>query len=209
MYGTLSMFAVLFLIAGLLIVARPGSVPVEPFAVAAVNAILTPACTERSAAAQSLLSRIALCDTDSGDKQELRLLISKLCCFEADLITPAAGVYRTLPLQFRTAHDMEPASTLVGRCFRNAIRQRDIDLIVEKFKGRGLQLVAATVEKSELVTATAEFMEVLERTRSALQNTCLVPQPQLDTPEGPRDVGYWAPKMTDLSQYKGISATEK
>jgi hypothetical protein len=210
MYGTLGMFAILLLIAGLLVLFRPGSAPpVEPFAVAAVNSILTPACTERSAAAQSLLSRIAACDTNSTDRAELRLLLSKLCCFEADLITPAAGVYRTLPLQFRTAHDLEPASTLVGRCFRNAIRQRDIDLIVEKFKGRGLQLVAATVDKSELVAATAEFMEVLGRTQTALQTTCLVYQPQMDTPEGPRDPGYWESKPTDLSQYKGISAMEK
>jgi len=204
------MFAILLLIAGLLILFRPGSAaPVEHFAVAAVNSILTPACTERSAAAQSLLSRIAACDKASGDREELRLLISKLCCFEADLITPAAGAYRTLPLQFRTAHDMEPASTLVGRCFRNAIRQRDIDLIVEKFKSRGLQLVAAVVPKDELVAATAEFMDVLDRTKTALQTTCLVHQPQMDTPDGARDPGYWAPKMTDLSQYKGISAVEK
>ena len=206
------MFAILLLIAGLLVLFRPGSAaPVEHFAVAAVNSILTPACTERSAAAQSLLSRIAACDEEgrSGDREELRLLISKLCCFEADLITPAAGAYRTLPLQFRTAHDMEPASTLVGRCFRNAIRQRDVDLIVEKFKGRGLQLVASVVPKSELVAATAEFMDILGRTQSALQKTCLVHQPQMDTPDGARDPGYWASTTTDLSQYKGISAVEK
>lgn len=204
------MFAILLLIAALLVMYRPGSAaPVEPFAVAAVNSILTPACTERSAAAQSLLSRIAASDEADGNKEELRLLLTKLCCFEADLITPAAGAYRTLPLQFRTAHDMEPASTLVGRCFRNAIRQRDVDLIVEKFKGRGLQLVAAVVPKEELVAATAEFMDVLGRTQSALQTTCLVPQPQMDTPDGPRDPGYWEAKATDLSQYKGISATEK
>ena len=207
------MFAALLLVVALLISYRsPPSYdlpPIEPFAVAAVNANLMPACTERSTDAQSLLSRIA-CSPNHDDKEELQLLVSKLCCFEADLVTPAAGVYRTLPLQFRTAHDLEPASTLVGRCFRNAIRERDIELIVEKFKMRGLQLVAATVDKSELVTATAEFIAVLERTHTALQTTCLVPQPQMDTPEGPRDVGYWAPKVSEsLATYKGISAAPK
>ena len=55
------MFAILLLIAGLLILFRPGSAPpVEPFAVAAVNSILTPACTERSAAAQGLMEFYAL-----------------------------------------------------------------------------------------------------------------------------------------------------
>ena len=212
------MFAALLVIVALLIVYRSSSVaylpPIENFAVAAVNSILMPACTERSSSAQSLLNRIATTDENKsfgneGNKEELRLLLSKLCCFEADLSTPAMGVYRTLPLQFRTSHDTEPASTLVGRCFRNAIRQRDIDIIVEKFQVRGLELVGNLVVPSDVVVAKQEFMDVLERTRTALQNTCLVPQPQMDTPEGPRDVGYWEPKTADLSQYKGISATPK
>ena len=207
------MFAILLLIAALLVYrSMPCSydlMPIEPFAVAAVHEELVPACTERSAEAQRLLNRIAASPA-YDDKEELQLLISKLCCFEADLVTPAAGVYRTLPLQFRTAHDLEPASTLVGRCFRNAIRERDIELIVEKFKGRGLQLVASTVDKSELVTATAEFMAVLDRTQVALRTTCLVPQPSMDIPAGPRDPGYWESKDSEeLATYKGISAAPK
>ena len=212
------MFAVLLLIAGLLIIMRSSAPPLqayEGFAVAAVNSILMPACTERSAAAQSLLQRIAVADENKslgneGNKEELRLLLSKLCCFEADLVTPAAGAYRTLPLQFRTSHDTEAASTLVGRCFRNAIRQRDIDIIVEKFQVRGLELVKNLVGPSEVVQAKEEFLSVIERTRTALQTTCLVQQPQMDTPEGPRGLGFWEPKPSaTLAQYQGISAEPK
>ena len=221
MYGTLAMSAVLLVIVGLLILLRSYSAPplspysAEGFAVAAVNSILAPACTERSTQAQSLLQRIATADENKslgneGNKEELRLLLSKLCCLEADLITPAAGAYRTLPLQFRTSHDTDAASTLVGRCFRNALRQRDIDIIVEKFQVRGLELVSNLVEPSEVAKAKEEFMTVINRVKAAFQTTCLTYKPQLDAPEGPRDVGFWEPKSaTGLAQYQGISAVPK
>jgi hypothetical protein len=222
MYGTLAMLAILLVIVGLLILLRSYSAPTflppysaEGFAVAAVNSILAPACTERSTQAQSLLHRIATADENKslgneGNKEELRLLLSKLCCLEADLITPAAGAYRTLPLQFRTSHDTDAASTLVGRCFRNALRQRDIDIIVEKFQVRGLELVGNLVNPSDVTEAKEEFMTVINRVKSALQSTCLTYQPQLDTPEGPRDVGFWEPKTAaGLAQYQGISAVPK
>ena len=206
------MFVALLVIAGLLVLLRPGSIAtVEPFAVAAVNSILVPACTERSTAAQSLLARVATVETteaNQGDKEELRLLVSKLCCFEADINTPAAGSYRTLPLQFRTAHDMEPASTLVGRCLRDSLRSRDIELIMEKFETRGKALVARTVNPSELVVANQEFLNVTASLRAALQSQCFVKQPSMDTPAGPRDIGYWeSQKVGSLSEYKGISAS--
>ena len=221
MYGTLAMMAILLVIVALLVLFRSYSAPslppysAEGFAVAAVNSILVPACTERSTQAQSLLQRIATTDENKslgneGNKEELRLLLSKLCCLEADLITPAAGAYRTLPLQFRTSHDTDAASTLVGRCFRNAIRQRDIDIIVEKFQIRGLELVGNLVDPSEVVEAKEEFMTVINRVKTALQTTCLTYKPQLDAPEGPRDVGFWEPKSaTGLAQYQGISAVPK
>ena len=221
MYGTLAMMAILLVIVALLVLFRSYSAPslppysAEGFAVAAVNSSLVPACTERSTQAQSLLQRIATTDENKslgneGNKEELRLLLSKLCCLEADLITPAAGAYRTLPLQFRTSHDTDAASTLVGRCFRNAIRQRDIDIIVEKFQIRGLELVGNLVDPSEVVEAKEEFMTVINRVKTALQTTCLTYKPQLDAPEGPRDVGFWEPKSaTGLAQYQGISAVPK
>ncbi len=216
------MVVVLLVIVGLLILLQSYSsakflppYSAEGFAVAAVNSILVPACTERSTQAQSLLHRIATADENKslgneGNKEELRLLLSKLCCLEADLITPAAGAYRTLPLQFRTSHDTDAASTLVGRCFRNAIRQRDIDIIVEKFQVRGLELVSNLVDPSEVAEAKEEFMTVINRVKTAFQSTCLTYKPQLDAPEGPRDVGFWEPKSaTGLAQYQGISAVLK
>lgn len=180
---------------------------IEGFAAIAVDRARMPACTERAAAAQSLLARFA--DVPVGDEaaSELRLLLSKLCCIEADIKTPAAGVYRTAPLQFRTSHDMEPASTLVGRCLAGAVQKRDVELIMEKFEKRGTELIMRILG-SNCGDAQTEFMAVANLTRAALASCCR-PAPTMDHPLGARDLGFWEPeRVADLSQYKGISASK-
>lgn len=206
MYSTAVLVVFLFVLALMLIVYKPKSTETEGFAVASVDALRMPACAERSASAQRILADIAHLPESDEAAAELRLLLSKLCCMEADLVTPASGAPRTLQLQFRTSHDMEPPSTIVGRCRRNAVRQRDIDLIIEKFEKRGRALVQSRCSGSELV---AEFDKVVNQTRLTMNSFCLGNQPSMDKPLGSRDLGYWAPEDTDLEQYQGISASIK
>lgn len=202
---TLAALAVALLVLALLLVQyRPAAATEEGFALAAVNPLLVPACVERSTAAQSLLARFGSSETAAA--AELRLLVSKLCCLEADITTPAAGLIRTLPLQFRTDTDMEPASSTVARCRAGAIPKRDVELMTEKFAKRGAALVREVL-KGDCSTAQAEFSEVLARATQAL-NTCQVPAPTMDRPAGPRDPGFWTPHdVADLSAYQGISAS--
>jgi hypothetical protein len=195
----------LVILAGLLIHYKPTAM--EGFAVAAVDPVRVPACVERSAAAQKLLARIAEIPQSDANAAELRLLVSKLCCLEADIATPAAGSYRTLPLQFRTSHDMEPPSTFVGRCLRNAVRDRDVELVMEKYETRGKELIRAIL--GDCAEAHAEFAAVAATTQSAMVNFCLRPQPAMDKPLGARDMGFWEPVASDLFQYQGISAQPK
>jgi len=173
----------------------------EGFAVAAVDAQTMPACVNRSAAAQRLLARIP---ADGEDADEFRLLVSKLCCIEADLATPVPGNYRTLPLQFRTSHDMEPPSTFVSSCLRNAIRERDIELVIEKYTTRG----KALLKRLDCdVEAAANFAAVIEQTRTTMNAVCLAEQPQMDIPSGVRDPGFWETiDVKNLMEYQGISA---
>ena len=201
---TLTALAIGLLVVALLLVHyRPLRPLEEGFALAAVNPLLVPACVERSTAAQSLLARFASSETSSA--AELRLLVSKLCCLEADIDTPAAGLIRTLPLQFRTDTDMEAASSTVARCRAGAIPKRDAELMSAKFAKRGAALVHEVLGSCS--EAQAEFTEVLARTTRAL-NTCLTPAPSMDRPAGPRDPGYWTPHdVADLSNYQGISAS--
>lgn len=202
MSNTALLVVFLVVLALLLVHYRPSKV--EGFAVAAVDPIRMPACAERSPAAQRILAAIAHYPESDEGAAEIRLLLSKLCCMEADVSTAGAGVYRTLPLQFRTSHDMEPPTTFVGRCLRNAVRQRDIDLVMDKFEKRGRALIRSRCPESR-----KDFDEVIASTRLAFVSFCLGDQPSMDKPMGARDVGFWAPEDTDLMQYQGVSSSPK
>lgn len=201
------MVVVLLILAMMLIHYRPAmGVGLEGFAVAAVDPRYMPACVERSTDAQAVLARVA--NENSDDAAEFRLLVSKMCCMEADITGSSPGIYRTLPLQFRTSQDMEPASSLVARCLANAIPQRDIELICEKFTARGHELLKNLL--SSCPDAQREFDAVVARLRKALEVSCRQVQPTMDHPLGARDMGFWEPeKVAGLSQYQGVSAAPK
>jgi len=218
MYNTWILTGFLIILAGLLMHFKPVNPldikgiegkrdKIEGFSGAhAVDKIHMPECVSRSTDAQSLLARIARYPEKDGMAAELRLLVSKLCCMEADIAAPSAGVYRTQHLQFRTSEDMEPPATIVGRCLRNAVNKRDIDLIIEKYKTRGLVLIKLLCN-GEAQEAEAEFDKVVARLQFAMTTFCLTPQPSMDRPTGPRDLGFFEPKnVAGLEQYEGISA---
>jgi hypothetical protein len=182
---------------------------IEGFATVAVDVNNVPACVERSTDAQKLLARFSSVPESDDVAAELRLLVSKLCCMEADIATPAAGKYRTMSLQYRTSHDTEPPSAIVGRCLRNAVNQRDIDIIIEKMEARGHALIKKVLG-GDCGDAKKEFGEVVARTKLAMVTTCLGTQPSLDRPLGARDMAFWETDNTaDLAQYQGISAATK
>ena len=226
MYNALVMSGALLVLATLLVHYKPASNEhfaggkehfaggKEHFAIRAVDLNLMPVCISRSTDAQSLLSRFQ--DLTTADAAEMRLLVSKLCCMETDIASPSAGVYRTMNLQFRTSEDMEPPATIVGRCLRNAVNKRDIELMMEKFTYRGHELIKGLCSGSgsssamDEKAATAEFDKVVAHLRFAMVSFCLKEQPHMDRPLGARDMGFWEPEnVADLSQYQGVSATPK
>lgn len=215
MYNTIVLAAGLVVLAMLLVHYRPRDIlPTEEgFSTAtAVNRIVMPECVTRSMAAQSLLARISGYPLSHEDAAELRQLVSKLCCMEADIAAPSAGVYRTINFQFRTSEDLEPPTTLVGRCLKNAVNKRDVELIIEKFQTRGHVLIKklclGSVEDSQ--AGAQEYDAVVTRLQIAMMSFCFVKQPSMDKPIGARDMGFWeSEEVAELSQYQGISATPK
>ena len=176
---------------------------VEGFTSASVDPERMPACATRSVDAQALLAQIA--SNQSDDANELRLLISKLCCMEADIASPSPGTYRTFGLQFRTHQDLEPPATIVGRCLAGAISSRDIELITEKYKQRGHLLI----QRLGLGASSTDLFDgIVENLDRAMKSKCK--SPTMDHPLGARDVGFWEPdSVADLSQYQGVSAVPK
>lgn len=209
-----------YIVIGILLVVAVGLVYYQPswfwswpskegFTSAAVDPERMPACTTRSVDAQALLEQIAGNTSDAARgadaANELRLLVSKLCCMEADIASPSPGTYRTFGLQFRTQQDLEPPATIVGRCLAGAVSSRDTELIVEKYKQRGHLLI----QRLSLDTsATNHFDVVVGNLEKALKSKCK--SPTMDHPSGVRDVGFWEPdSISDLSQYQGVSAAPK
>jgi len=213
MYNTLIMVGFLVVLAGMLVHFKPATTggSVEGFSAAhAVNPRRMPDCVSRSTDAQSLLARVAEYPETDTTAAELRLLVSKLCCMEADIAAPSAGVYRTINFQFRTSEDMEPPATIVGRCLRNAVNRRDIDLILEKYKWRGGYLIKKLCTGHDIPQALVEFDKVVAHLQFAMTSFCLKAQPTMDKPVGARDMGFWEPDtVADLSQYQGVSAVTK
>ena len=209
MYNTYILIGAVLVLAALLIHFKPRAID-EGFAVRAVDLNMMPECVSRSTDAQNLLMRFSSYPESNTDAAELRNLVSKLCCMEADIMSPSAGTYRTIDFQFRTSEDMEPPATIVGRCLRNAVNRRDIDLMMEKFTYRGHQLVEQLCPPDERAAGIAEFDKVVAHLKFAMTSFCLKEQPHMDRPVGARDMGFWEPEnVADLSQYQGISSSPK
>jgi hypothetical protein len=173
----------------------PVPVPFEGFANLLSSQSNQSECVRRSREAQNLLDRIAA--TSSETAQELRLLVTKICCMEADIVSPIPGTYRTLQLQFRTSDDIEPPATLVGRCLQKAMNARDIELIAEKFRVRGDSLIHELNLPSIADSEMDAIVTQLQNTMSA----CII-KPQMDIPTGVRDMGFWEPdSVSELNTY--------
>ena len=86
--------------------------------------------------------------------------------------------------------------------------KRDIELVVAKFSTRGKAILRTLLPKEEQEDALKHFADLIAQTQSAMMTFCMIEQPHMDRPTGPRDLGFWeSAKVADLSQYIGISAS--
>lgn len=166
-----------------------------------------PSCVKRNVDAQILLRMFPICDSqykspseDALDRIELKLILNKLTCLDADVSNSGVAGYNTLHLPYNTSHDTEPLTNFVGRCLNNGARMRDIDLIIDKYEKRGLELILliATRMDTEPRAAYSHYRAVIVTTLKALKANCLMPHSQLDRPPGPRDPGYSTPFSVEV-----------
>lgn len=200
-------FACVLLI-GLVFYLRPRILN-EGFTTLAVDSESMPKCFLRDADAQQILAELKQSDTQAPAPAnamalaELTLILQKVLCIDADITGSAAGVYSTYRLPFATAHDIEPAASFVGRCVRHAVRSRDIEVAMDKFEGRGKQLIATLcTEKKQHDRVQSLFHDVVARATRNIARTCLSEKATLDRPAGPRDPGFFEPdEVKELRPY--------
>jgi hypothetical protein len=109
---------------------------------------------------------------------------------EADVTGPAAGPFSTYTLPFATSHDIEPTASFVGRCVRKVIRTRDIAMLIDKFRFRGVALIAKLCS-SNVQQHLFSFHSILDRVQQTITPICVAPKATLDIPAGARDPGYY------------------
>jgi hypothetical protein len=175
-----------------------------------------PKCIARSADAQELLlqlrsAKAGLPPASDGAMayEEMSVLLQKLLCMDADITSLGAGVYSTMGLPFVTQHDMEPVGNFVGRCLRNAVRPRDIDLTLGKLNARGIELIGKLCHTSTTkATALHLFHNVVSQVTKSITPVCLAEHAPMDIPPGVRDPGYYTPPaLQQWSDYK-LTGTE-
>jgi hypothetical protein len=86
----------------------------------------------------------------SDDLRELKMLLSKLCCFKQDLMAPQQTITAVKELSFVTQQDIQPIGDLTGRCFSKTIPERDLSLQIIKWRDSGKVLIHRLCTQSNL-----------------------------------------------------------
>jgi len=165
----------------------------EGFTTIALESQTMPKCFLRDADAQALVQEFV--QSPNADAfAELRLILQKVLCMDADITGAGAGVYSTYQLPFATAHDIEPAASFVNRCVKGAVRSRDLEMVIDKFEGRGSQLIQSLAQTpAQKQSAMDRFNRILKRASGAMKKNCIVEKASMDIPAGRRDPGYFEP----------------
>ncbi len=96
---------------------------------------------------------------ESDDARELYQLVSKLACFKKDLIGTAGVIEATRYQTFNTAHDLQPITETISMCFSKNIPNRDLTMIMDKYRGRGLALIGRLGGSQGLPVSTIRAYE--------------------------------------------------
>ncbi len=183
----------------------------EGFATIALDGEAMPKCFLRNVDAQNLLARfqaqkVVSPNTDAGMAyDELKLILQKVLCMDADITGTAFGTYSTYQLPFATMHDMEPVANFVSRCRRQAVRERDIELTLGKLQSRGEELIKRLcVDKPTAAQAVVDFGNIVRSVKNRISTRCLetAATTAISRPPGVRDPGYYQPEaVAELSPY--------
>jgi len=165
-----------------------------------------PKCIQRNVDAQVLMRLFPPCEDesrapteDATDRSELRLILNKLTCLDADATDAGVGGYNTFKLPYNTSHDAEPIESFIGRCLNNGTKKRDIEIVIDKYDKRGKTLIAQISNRMGMDPKAVQenYNAVVTTTMNTLMNRCLAMRSSLDTPYGPRDPGYSTPYSVD------------
>jgi hypothetical protein len=169
-------------------------------------------CGQESSYAVSLSALFDAKDstTEEGeaDLDEFKQILSKLCCLKHDLMSTNQVVQSTLNLKFNTTHDRENPADTTGRCFTKSLPSRDLDIIFETWRERGLALLdklctSYNLNDQEEKAAKNDFLSVWSDSYDVARTVCS-PEDKNIKNASPRDVRAITPEsVQSLGPYTG------
>ena len=175
----------------------------EGFATIAIDGDTNPRCFTRSPEAQQLLAALfpmkqaAPASREAMAYDELKLILEKVLCIDADVTGMGAGPYQTYQLPFNTQHDIEPPASFVSRCLKKAIKPRDIEVEFMKLQDRGQVLIdLLSYDEQVRPRLKKQFADIVVAAAHNIAFTCLSEKANLDRPAGARDPGYSVPHFS-------------
>ena len=156
---------------------------VQPFYGGAVNGSSNLSCGRMSSEAEKLYSMflkksVKGFEGGGDDLRELKMLLSKLCCFKQDLMAPQQTITAVKELGFVTQQDIQPIGDLTGRCFSKTIPERELSLQVIKWRDAGKVLVhrlctEANLSENQVKNAEALLASVINDVEDVSRTQCL------------------------------------
>jgi hypothetical protein len=150
-----------------------------------------------------------------AERAELELLLEKMAALVADVTSTDRVVNRTRHLPFETAHDRLVVGELCGMCLQQTISARDLDILFETWRTRGLLLLRKLCTAYHLSETDALFSEkqwtaLWSKAYDIATTHCVKPLPALAL--GPRDATPFEPEsLRDTRSYDytygGLSAS--
>ena len=166
--------------------------------------------SSEAAALHAMLQPDDTCESDiSDDSRELEQVLSKLCCFKKDLVSPSYIVEATRYQKYVTSHDIEPIAETTARCFSKTISPRDLEIAFDKWHMRLIILVkrlSAAKKSSEAEAKKAEALAeaVVRDVKDIARGACLQGEPMMGGKPGPRDAHpYDPPSEAELGKFTG------
>jgi hypothetical protein len=154
-------------------------------------------------------------EVGKAERAELELLLEKMAALVADVTSPDRMVNRTRHLPFETAHDRMVVGELCGMCLQQTISARDLDILLETWRERGLVLLRKLctvyhLSESDSLFAEKQWMELWTKVYDIATTHCVKSLPSVAL--GPRDATPFEPvQLQDRRSYDykygGLSAS--
>ena len=176
------------------------------------NGVSSIKCGQESSYAVSLSalfsSKKSVTEEGEADLDEFNQILSKLCCLKHDLMSTNQVVQSTLNLKFNTSHDRENPANTTGRCFTKSLPPRDLDIIFDTWRDRGLALLdrlctSYSLSDSEAKAAKNDLLSVWADVYDVAKSVC-GPEKAVSSGASPRDVkGVMPERVQTLGPYTG------